>query len=71
MAIVSQVQKVGINEDVNTVIKGWEERGFFLHQVIPLNDGTDTAVDGNGQYATIGYGYSFTASVILVFRKEV
>jgi hypothetical protein len=72
MAFVSQVQKVDIlsDEDMNTVIKGWEERGFFLHQIIPLNNGHEGRVDGNDVYSTMGFGYSYTLQLILVFRKE-
>jgi len=67
---ISQVQQVGLSEDMNGVIKGWEDRGFVLHQVVPLNDGKDTNYEGNGNHATAAHGFSYTRSVLLVFRKE-
>ena len=67
---ISQIQKATLNEDLNAIIKTWEERGFFLHQVVPLNDGQDTHYEGNGSHATAAHGFSYTLSVLLVFRRE-
>jgi hypothetical protein len=64
--VESHIEITGIDPEViNTVVMKCEKKGFYLHSVTALNDGTISDGDETGVF-----GFSYTASVLLVFRKD-
>jgi len=56
-------------EVINSVVKECEKKGFYLYSVTALNDGT-VSDGGSDAGDSDVFGFSFTASVLLVFRKD-
>ncbi len=70
---ISHVEKVEVrcSNDFSGIIQKFECDGFYLHQIVPLNDHCHENWEGNGDHATCGVGYSYTGSALFVFRKEM